>query len=114
MSFVSITGNVTEPVLTYTNSGKAMVKFRLAESRKKGNEFVSSWFGVVVFDQLAENVAASVQKGTRVTVTGRIEVDTAEKDGQSRTYVSVVADDVAVSLRFATATAEKRTPEEAF
>jgi len=65
----------------------------------------TSWVDVTAWDDLASNVADSVGKGTRVTVTGRIQQESWEaKDGSgTRSKLMVVADDVAVSLRWATA-----------
>ena len=55
-----------------------------------------------------ENVAESVQKGTRVVVTGRLEQRSWETDnGDKRSKVEVVADEVAPSLRWATATVNR-------
>ena len=53
---------------------------------------------------LAENVASSLSKGMRVVVTGRLEQRSWETDqGEKRSVVEIVADDIAASLRFATA-----------
>jgi single-strand DNA-binding protein len=70
----------------------------------------TSFFDVQVYGSLAENVANSVQKGTRVVVTGRMEQRTWETDnGEKRNAFEIVADEVAPSLRWATA-AVTRTP----
>ena len=54
--------------------------------------------------QQAENVAESVAEGTMVVVTGRLRQRTYEtQQGEKRTVFEVEADDVAVSLKFATA-----------
>lgn len=109
-SSITITGHTGRaPDARYTPSGMAVVDFSVAvnHSRKQGNEWVdeTSWVNVVAFGGLAENVAESVGKGTRVTVTGRISEDTWEdKDtGAKRSKLKVVADDVACSLKWATA-----------
>ena len=53
--------------------------------------------------QLAENAGSSLQKGSRVTVTGRLEQRSWETEqGEKRSIVEIVADDIAASLRFAT------------
>ena len=57
---------------------------------------------------IAENVAASLTKGSRVVVSGRLEQRSWETEaGEKRSIVEVVADDVAPSLRFATAEVHK-------
>jgi single-strand DNA-binding protein len=64
----------------------------------------TSFFNVVAWRQLAENVGASLTKGARVVVSGRLEQRSWETEqGEKRTIVEIVADDVAASFRFATA-----------
>src|SRR6476469_10883559 len=57
---------------------------------------------------MAENVAESIGKGTRVVVTGRLEQRSWETEqGEKRSVVEIVADEIAPSLRWATATVNK-------
>ncbi len=64
-----------------------------------------SFFDVTCWNQLAANVAETVGRGTRVTVTGRLDQRSWEnQNGEKRSKVEIVADDVAISLRWATAT----------
>jgi single-strand DNA-binding protein len=57
---------------------------------------------------MAENVAESIGKGTRVVVTGRLEQRSWETEqGEKRTVVEIAADEVAPSLRWATATVNR-------
>lgn len=108
---VTITGNATrEPELRFTPSGQAVANFGVAVNRRWQNRQTQEWeeavsfFDVTVWAQLAENVAESVAKGTRVTVAGRLDQRSWETpDGDRRSKVEIVADDVAVSLRWATA-----------
>jgi single-strand DNA-binding protein len=102
MSHIFVEGNIgTEPELKYTAGGKAMLKFSIYESRKKGEERVSTWYNVVVWDQMAENAASSVTKGTRVMVQGRLESDDyTNKEGQKVSRTQLTADSVGVSLRW--------------
>ena len=59
---------------------------------------------------MAENVGESVTKGTRVVVTGRLEQRSWEtEDGEKRSKVEVVADEIGPSLRWATADGHART-----
>jgi single-strand DNA-binding protein len=108
-SNVTIIGNVTrDPELKYTPNGAAVVKFGVAVNRrtKKNGEWVDadpSFFDVVAWQELAENIAESITKGTRVIVAGRLEQRTWEQDGNKRYAVEVIADEVAPSLRWATA-----------
>ena len=77
----------------------------------------TSFFDVVCWRDLAENVALSLSKGMRVVVTGRLEQRSWETDdGEHRSKVEIVADEVGPSLRFATAdvqrTQRRQTTEE--
>jgi len=109
---VTIVGNMTrEPELRYTASGVPVTEFGVAWNSKDrdGNESVS-FFDVTCWRDLAEHVAESLGKGNRVIVYGRLDQNTWEtKDGDKRSKVRVMAEDVAPSLRWATANVE-RTP----
>ena len=57
---------------------------------------------------MAENVGESLSKGARVVVTGRLEQRSWETEqGEKRSVVEIVADEIGPSLRFATAKVEK-------
>ncbi len=108
---VTVTGNATrEPELRFTPSGQAVANFGVAVNRRWQNRQTNEWeeavsfFDITCWSTLAENVAESVAKGTRITVTGRLDQRSWEtQDGDKRSKVEIVADDVAVSLRWATA-----------
>ena len=112
---VSITGNATrEPELRFTPSGQAVANFGVAVNRRWQNRQTQEWeeavsfFDVTAWAQLAENIAETVGKGTRVTVTGRLDQRSWEnQEGEKRSKVEIVADDVAISLRWATAEVQR-------
>jgi single-strand DNA-binding protein len=59
---------------------------------------------------LGENAAASLNKGNRVIVTGRLEQRSYDsKEGEKRSITEVVADELGPSLRWATATTTRTT-----
>lgn len=111
-SQVTLVGNLTRPPeLRYTPNGSPVVTFGLAVNRRWKSKVTDQWeeqvsfFDVTCWRDLAENVASSVQKGSRVIVTGRLEQRSWEnQNGERRSKVEVVADDLGVSCRFATAT----------
>ena len=111
MNNVSVVGNATrDPELRFTPSGQAIATFGIAVNRswrnKQSNEWEEavSFFDVTCWAQMAENVAESIQKGTRVVVTGRLEQRSWEtNDGEKRSKVEIVAEEIGPSLRFATA-----------
>ena len=112
---VELVGNITrDPELRFTSSGVASATFGLAVNRRWRNQQTNDWeekvsfFDVVCWRELAENVSESLSKGTRVMVVGRLEQrswDTPE--GDKRSKVEVVADEVGPSLRWATADVTK-------
>lgn len=104
---ITLAGNLTrDPELRYMANGAAKVTFGLAVERRRkvGDQWESesSFFDVVCWKELAENVGESLTKGTRVVVSGRLEQRSWEaKDGAKRSTVEVVADDVGASMRWA-------------
>jgi single-strand DNA-binding protein len=63
-----------------------------------------------VWRQAAENVAESLQRGTRVIVQGRLKSRSYEtRDGEKRTVFEIDVDEVGPSLRNATAKVSKTT-----
>ena len=112
---VELVGNLTRaPELRFTPSGAAVANFGLAVNRRWRNQQSNEWeeqtsfFDVVCWRDLAENVAESLDRGTRVLVVGRLEQRSWEnQDGEKRSKVEVVADEVGPSLRWATASISK-------
>ncbi|HUA95082.1 MAG TPA: single-stranded DNA-binding protein [Acidimicrobiales bacterium] len=111
----TLSGNLTrDPEIRYTRDGQANATFGLAVSRRwqpRGSEEweeTTSFFDVVCWRGLAENVALSLVKGSRVVVTGRLEQHSWETEvGERRSRVEITADDVGPSLRFATVEVSK-------
>ena len=107
---VTVVGNVTrDPELRFAQSGMAIAQFGLAWNRRRQDqEDEVSFFDVTCFRQLAENVAESLRKGARVVVYGTLQQRSWETDqGDRRSKVEILADDVAPSLKWATAAVTK-------
>ncbi len=111
MAIATVTGNAaSEPKFNLTKAGNGWCSFSLAENRGTGENKKTTWYKVKVFsgqysENFAENVSKSVKKGTRVTVVGRIETDEwTGNDGTAKTDLVLVADDVAINLRYAEVT----------
>jgi single-strand DNA-binding protein len=110
-SHVTVIGNATrDPELRFTPSGAALASFGLAVNRRWKNRQTDEWeeqvsfLDVVCWRELAENVTESIEKGARVMVSGRLEQRSWEtKEGEKRSKVEIVADEVGPSLRWATA-----------
>jgi single-strand DNA-binding protein len=123
MISTTMSGNLTrDPEIRYTRDGQPSATFGLAVNRRWQVRGTSEWeestsfFDVVCWRDLAENVALSLVKGARVVVAGRLEQRTWEtEDGDRRSRIELVAEDVGASLRFATAEitrAERRNPDQ--
>ena len=106
---VSFAGNLTDqPELRHTEGGIARATFRVAVSGRREQE--PSFFTVVVWRDQAEHAAESLAKGSRVVVVGRLQQRTwTAEDGNARSLVEVVAQEVGPSLRWATATPVRAT-----
>ena len=114
-STVTLIGNITrDPEMRYTPSGAGTATFGLAVNRRWRDAGSQEWkeqtsfFDVVCWRDLADNVSESVSKGDRIIVTGSLEQRSWEtQDGDKRSKVEIVADEVGPSLRWATARIEK-------
>ncbi|MES1170927.1 MAG: single-stranded DNA-binding protein [Actinomycetota bacterium] len=112
-SVVTIVGNLTrDPELRFTAGGKGIASFGVAVNRRwqQNGEWQEkvSFFNVTAWDTLGENAAASLTKGTRIIVTGRLEQREYEtKEGEKRNVVEIVADEIGPSLRWARAEVER-------
>ncbi|HET7034363.1 MAG TPA: single-stranded DNA-binding protein [Thermomicrobiaceae bacterium] len=89
-----------EPEMRYTPSGKPVTEFSLAVNRRRrGAEGEAAdetdWFRIIAWDRLAEIVDQYVTKGRQVYVEGRLQIRRyTDREGQERTAVEVVANDL--------------------
>jgi len=110
---VTVVGNLTrDPELRFTAGGKGIASFGLAVNRRyqQNGEWQEkvSFFNVTAWDTLGENAAASLNKGMRIIVTGRLEQREYEtQQGEKRNVVEIVADEIGPSLRWARAEVER-------
>lgn len=79
---------------TYTGKdGKqnSLVNLSVGVSRDRGEE--TDWFRVTMFGKRAEVIDKFFQKGSEILITGRMQNDVYEKDGQKRDRWKVIATD---------------------
>ena len=120
---ITLTGVVaTTPRSLRTSEGLAITSFRLASAQRRYDRVAgtwsdgeTNWYTVTCFRALAENAAASVTKGERVLVTGRLRVRPWESGDKSGTSVEVDADALGHDLlwgrtRFTRSTAAAAAP----
>jgi single-strand DNA-binding protein len=119
---VTVVGNCTrDPELRFTAGGQAVASFGLAVNRRWQNRQTNEWeeavsfFDVTCWAQLAENVAESITKGSRLIVSGRLDQRSWEtQDGDKRSKIEIVADEVGPSLTYATAQVVRNERREGF
>ena len=113
---VTIVGNLTgDPELRFTPSGAAVANFTVASTPRTFDRQSNEWkegetlfMRCSIWRDAAENVAESLQRGTRVIVSGRLKSRSYEtKEGEKRTVVEMDVDEVGPSLRYANAKVTK-------
>jgi single-strand DNA-binding protein len=111
-TIITIIGNLTaDPELRFTPSGAAVANFTVASTPRQFDRTSNDWkdgetlfMRCSVWRDAAENVAESLQRGTRVLVSGRLKSRSYEtKEGEKRTVIELDVDEVGPSLRYATA-----------
>ena len=112
---ITLVGNVTDdPELRFTPSGLPVANFTVAVNRRFKNasgqweDRLDGFFRCSCWRDMAENVAESIQKGSRVVVVGRLQEQRWEdQDGGKRSRIEIQVDEVGPSLRWATASVQK-------
>jgi len=113
-SVITLVGNITsDPELRFGANGNAVLSSGLAVNKRKpdgdgGWTEETSFFNIVAFGTLAENLAASVGKGSRVIVKGELVQRPYEtKEGEKRSSIEVVVEAAGPDLRWATAEVQR-------
>ncbi len=104
MASLSIIGNIgQEPELKFTNSGKAVLNFSVADTLRRKNQQTgewedvsTTWWRVQVWEKTAETLAEHLHKGVRVMVDGTVHAREFEKDGVKRLSYDVTARSVGI------------------
>lgn len=97
---VALVGNlVRDPEVRATTSGNTVMNFSLAVNERERNaqgeyEDVPSYFDMVMFGNRAEAVSRFISKGSKVAVRGHLKQRRWEKDGQRRSKVEVIVEDL--------------------
>lgn len=97
---VTLMGNLTrDPELRQTPTGQNVTSFSLALNRSYKDQSgewqeATDYIDIVAWGPLAERVAQYLSKGRRCLVQGRLQSRSWEQDGQKRSKVEVLANDV--------------------
>lgn len=113
---ITLIGNLTDdPELKFTPSGAAVTNFTVAHTNRRYNKETDTWddgdtsyYRVAAWRNLAENVAETLVKGTRVIVVGLLSVRQFERqDGSKGSSTEINANFIGPDLTWATATIQK-------
>jgi single-strand DNA-binding protein len=112
---ITLVGNITDdPELRFTPSGSAVANFTIAVNRRWKNpagdweDKLDGFFKCNCWRDMAENVAESLTKGSRVMVVGRLQQRSwDDQEGNKRSAFEIQVDEVGPSLRWATASVQK-------
>lgn len=98
---VCISGNLTrDPELKSTQGGAQVLNMGVAVNDRRKSPQTGEWEDVpnfvdcVVFGKRAESLDRYLQKGSKVAICGRLHYSSWEKDGQRRSKLEVVVDDI--------------------
>ena len=117
---VTIVGTVTmDPELRKTGTGMSVLEVNFAGPKKrKFNRDTNQWenveddpqyFSGVAFGDLADNANATITKGMRVVIVGKLNYSSwQDKDENNRSKVQIVIDEISPSLRFASAAVNRQ------
>lgn len=109
---ISLRGFVSSEIETNTmDNGLVIGKFRMGSNIRRvdpiTNQWVdgrTNWFRVNTFRSLAQNTMASIHKGDRILVVGKLRISPfVRKDGTPGTNVEIDAESVGPDLQFGTA-----------
>ena len=108
---ITLTGLVaTEPRHLTTSEGLPIASFRLASTQRRYDrakqtwlDGETNWYTITAFRQLALNSNASVEKGQRVLVTGRLKIRDWENGERTGTTIEIEAEAIGHDLAWGTA-----------
>ena len=115
-TLITIVGNmVSDPEIRFTQNGLPVANFTIASTPRHFDKAKNEWVDddalflrASIWRDFAENVAASLTKGTRVIATGRLKQRSYEdKEGNKRTVVELEVDEIGPSLRYAQAAVQR-------
>lgn len=102
LNSVTLSGNLGQDAeVRYTNNGLAITSFSLAVSKSRRQsdgsyKDVTSWVDCVMYGKRGEAMYGNgmLQKGVRLAIVGRLYQNVWEKDGQRRSKIEVIVDNV--------------------
>ena len=96
-----ISGNLTrDPDLKATANGTPVLAFGVAVNDRRKNQQTGEWedypnfVDCTMFGSRAESLARFLSKGSKVAIEGKLRYSQWEKDGQKRSKIEVIVDDL--------------------
>lgn len=112
INIVNISGNLTrDSEIRRTQGGTAILDFCVAVNDRRKNQQTGEWedypnfVDCTMFGTRAEKLAGMLTKGTKVCILGKLRYMSWEKDGQKRSKIEVIVDDIELMSRRETASA---------
>lgn len=94
MNIIILTGRLTrDPELKYGQSGKAYSRITLAVQRQLKKDEVD-FINCVGFGKTAEAIGEYLRKGRKIGVTGRLQMNNYEHNGEKRTSYDVMIENL--------------------
>ncbi|MCZ4557943.1 single-stranded DNA-binding protein [Rhodococcus maanshanensis] len=115
-TIITVIGNITaDPELRFTPSGAAVTNFTIASTPRIFDRTTNEWkdqdalfMRCNAWRDLAENIAESLTRGTRVIAQGRLVQRSYEtREGEKRTVMELEVEEIGPSLKYATARPNK-------
>ena len=98
---VHIVGRLgADPELRQTSGGLAILSMRVAVNEYRKNKQTgetdeyTNWVDCSMFGERAQKVSQHVSKGSKVAIEGRLRYSTWEKDGQKRSKLEVIIEEI--------------------
>ena len=95
------TGNLTrEPEIRRTQSGMAILTFGVAVNDRRKNSQTGEWddyanfIDCTMFGNRAESLSNYLHKGMKVAIEGKLRYESWERDGQKRSKIGVIVDEI--------------------
>lgn len=117
---VALSGNLTrEPELRTTGGGTPVLSFGLAVNDRHKNTSTGEWedyanfVDCTMFGTRAESLAKLLKKGCKVFLEGKLRYSQWERDGQKRSKIEVIVNDIDVCLKKSSASGDEPCAGEA-
>jgi single-strand DNA-binding protein len=99
INYVVLVGRLTRDAnLKFTSSGLAICEFSLAINRRvrQGDTWTDEahFFDITLFGKQGEAIAQYMTKGNQIAVEGELRLDRWEQDGQKRSKIKIVANNI--------------------